>query len=133
ASRPSPLGRAVYLFVQSVIPGFPSVIFIFSHHPLYPAFAHEREVFGLSPLVDQQLAGVVAKVATLPVLWSVAWVALSKAHFADREGLDTEPLTWAEVQRQLERAERAERSGLRRASSGASGTAPPTAQPPPSA
>jgi cytochrome c oxidase assembly factor CtaG len=137
ASRPSPLGRAVYLFVQSVIPGFPSVIFIFSHHPLYRAFAHVHAVFGLSPLVDQQLAGVVAKVATLPILWSVAWVILSNAHLADREGLDTEPLTWAEVQRQLERVERAERSGVRRASSasssGATGTGPPSAQQPPSA
>ena len=129
SSRPSPFGRAVYLFVQSVIPGFPSVVFIFSHHPLYPAFSHVHAAFGLSPLVDQQLAGVVAKVATLPVLWSVAWVALSKAHLADREGIDTEPLTWAEVQRQLERAERAERSGLRRAPSGAAG-AGPTSQPP---
>jgi putative membrane protein len=132
SSRPSPLGRAVYLFVQSVVPGFPSVVFIFSHHPLYPAFSRVHEVFGLSPLVDQQLAGIVAKVATLPVLWSVAWVSLSKAHLADREGLDTEPLTWAEVQRQLERAERAERSELRRASSAAPGTGP-TAQPPPTA
>jgi cytochrome c oxidase assembly factor CtaG len=132
ASRPSPLGRAVYLFVQSVVPGFPSIVFIFSHHPLYPAFSHVHEALGLSPLVDQQLAGLVAKVATLPVLWSVAWVSLTKAHLADREGLDTEPLTWAEVQRQLERAERAERSGLRRESSGTSG-AGPAAQPPPTA
>ena len=132
SSRPSPLGRAVYLFVQSVVPGFPSVVFIFSHHPLYPAFSRVHEAFGLSPLVDQQLAGIVAKVATLPVLWSVAWVALSRAHLADREGVEAEPLTWAEVQRQLERAERAERAGLRRAPSGAKG-AGPTAQPPPTA
>jgi cytochrome c oxidase assembly factor CtaG len=113
ASRPSHLGRAVYLFVQSVVPGFPSVVFIFAHHPLYPAFSHVHEALGLSPLVDQQLAGVVAKVATLPVLWSAAWMALSKAQLFDREGTDTEPLTWAEVQRQLERAERAERAGHR--------------------
>jgi cytochrome c oxidase assembly factor CtaG len=130
SSRPSPLGRAVYLMVQSVVPGFPSVVFIFSHHPLYPAFSHVHEVFRLSPLVDQQLAGVVAKVATIPVLWSVAWVALSKAQLADREGTDTEPLTWAEVQRQLERAERAERSGLRRTPSGATGVGPTTQAPP---
>jgi putative membrane protein len=135
ASRPSHLGRAVYLFVQSVIPGFPSVVFIFAHHPLYPAFSHVHEALGLSPLVDQQLAGVVAKVATLPVLWSVAWVALSKAQLFDREGTDEEPLTWAEVQRQLERAERAERAGNRRGpldawSSEDSTRRPPTTQPP---
>jgi cytochrome c oxidase assembly factor CtaG len=112
-SRPSPLARAVYLFVQSVIPGFPSIIFVFSHHPFYPAFHDVHHALGISPLVDQQLAGVIAKVATIPVLWSAAWVELSKAHLADREGRDTETLTWAEVQRQLERAERAERSAHR--------------------
>jgi putative membrane protein len=122
ASRPSHLGRAVYLFVQSVVPGFPSVVFVFAHHPLYPAFSHVHVALGISPLVDQQLAGVVAKVATLPVLWSVAWVALSKAQLFDREGTDTEPLTWAEVQRQLERAERAERAGRRPAPIGTTGS-----------
>jgi cytochrome c oxidase assembly factor CtaG len=124
-SRPTPLGRAVYLFVQSIVPGFPSIIFIFAHHPLYPGFSHSHEVFGLTPLVDQQLAGIVAKVATLPVLWSFAWIALGEAQRADREGIDTETLTWAEVQRQLERAERTERAlsrrGYPRAGSGASG------------
>ena len=128
ASRPSHLGRAVYLFVQSVVPGFPSVVFIFAHHPLYPAFSHVHTAFGISPLVDQQLAGVVAKVATLPVLWSVAWVSLSKAQLLDRQGDDPEPLTWAEVQRQLERAECAERSG--RLPAPISGSRPPEDQPP---
>jgi putative membrane protein len=113
-SRPSPLGRAVYMFVQSVVPGFPSIIFIFAHHPLYSGFSHVHQVFRLTPLVDQQLAGVIAKVATIPVLWSVAWVALGEAQRADREGIDSETLTWAEVQRQLERAERAERALARR-------------------
>ena len=122
ASRPTHLGQAVYLFVQSVIPGFPSIVFIFSHHPLYPGFSHVHEALHLSPLVDQQLAGVIAKVATLPVLWSAAWVALSKAQRQDREGIDADPLTWAEVQRQLERAERAERSGRSAAQTEAPGT-----------
>jgi putative membrane protein len=134
ASRPSHLGRAVYLFVQSIVPGFPSVVFIFAHHPLYPGFSHVHAALGLSPLVDQQLAGIVAKVATLPVLWSAAWISLSKAHLFDREGTETEPLTWAEVQRQLERVERAERAGHRLAPSVGSGPEgagqPDSGQPP---
>jgi putative membrane protein len=112
ASRPSPVGLAAYLFVQSVVPGFPSVIYVFARHPFYPAFAHVHAAVGLSPLVDQQLAGVLAKVATLPVLWTVAWVALTRAARQDAAGArgsDTDVLTWAEVQRQLERAERGER------------------------
>ncbi len=55
--------------------------------------------------MDQQLAGVVAKVATLTVLWSAAWRALMRAQRADTaeaEGEDGEPLTWAEVEPHLE-------------------------------
>jgi cytochrome c oxidase assembly factor CtaG len=114
ASRPSAVGLAVYLFVQSVVPFFPSVIYVFAHHPLYPAFAHAHAAIGLSPVGDQQLAGVMAKVATLPVLWSVAYVALSRAARQDSAGTDTTVLTWAEVERQLLRAERREKRGPRR-------------------
>jgi putative membrane protein len=109
ASRPSPVGLAAYLFVQSIVPFFPSVIYVFARHPLYPAFAHAHLAIGLSPLGDQELAGVMAKVATLPLLWSVAWVALARAAREDAAGSDAGVLTWAEVERQLERAERQER------------------------
>lgn len=104
--RMSGMGRAVYLVVQSVLPNFPSVIFIFAHHPLYAVFAHSHLAMGLQPLNDQQLAGVVAKVGTIPVLWSVAYVSLLRAQRADVTGVDEEPLTWLEVERALERAER---------------------------
>ncbi len=108
------MGLAAYLFVQSVIPGFPSVIYVFARHPLYAAFAHAHAAIGLSAVDDQQLAGVVAKVATLPVLWTVAWVVLSRAAREDRTGSDAGVLTWAEVERQLQRAERRERRPPRR-------------------
>jgi putative membrane protein len=116
----SPVGLAAYLFVQSVVPTFPAIIYVFSRHPLYADFGDVHRAFGMSPLVDQQLAGVVAKVATLPVLWSAAWVSLLRAQRieaasaeadAESEFDDGEPLTWAEVERQLERAARAERRG----------------------
>lgn len=109
ARRASPVARAVYLVVQSVIPNFPAVIFVFSRHPLYAVFLHAHRAIGLSALNDQQLAGIVAKVGSLPVLWTAAWRALSRAERAERLGLDEEPLTWAEVERALEREERAER------------------------
>jgi len=108
AHRTAPVGLAAYLFVQSVVPTFPAVVYVFARHPLYASFAGVHHALGLSPLVDQQLAGVVAKVATLPVLWSAAWLALARAQRLDAEGVG-EPLVWAEVERQLERAARAER------------------------
>ncbi len=109
AHRTVPVGLAAYLFVQSVVPTFPAVIYVFARHPLYPAFAGVHQALGLSRIVDQQLAGIVAKVATLPVLWSVAWTALSPRRSGSRPPMHEAPLTWAEVERQLERAARAER------------------------
>jgi putative membrane protein len=109
ARRMSPVGKAVYLVVQSVLPNFPAVVFVFSRHPLYAAFAHAHRAIGLSALNDQQLAGIVAKVGTLPVLWGAAWRALWRAEQVERLGFDEEPLTWAEVERALERGERAAR------------------------
>jgi cytochrome c oxidase assembly factor CtaG len=109
AHRTTPVGVAAYLFVQSVVPTFPAIVYVFAHHPLYPAFAHAHRAVGLSALVDQQVAGVVAKVATLPVLWTAAYLALARAQRVDAATTEEEPLTWATVERELERAARAER------------------------
>jgi hypothetical protein len=87
----------------------------------------------------------VAKVATLPVLWTVAWLALSRAARQDATGSDPAVLTWAEVERQLERAERRQsrrprrhprsvspipRPGLWRASDAGNGSGPAAGGPP---
>ena len=109
ARRSSAVARAVYLVVQSVLPNFPAVVFVFARHPLYAAFLHAHRAIALSALNDQQLAGIVAKVGTLPVLWTAAWRALARADRTERRGLDEEPLIWADVERALEREERAER------------------------
>jgi len=122
--RTVPVGLAAYLFVQSVVPTFPAIIYVFARHPLYDTFASVHQALGISRLVDQQLAGVLAKVATLPVLWSAAWVTMLRAQRLEAAGddggddadhEDGEPLTWAEVERQLERVERAQRKARTRA------------------
>lgn len=110
----SALGRAGYLVVQSIVPGFLSVVWIFARHPLYPPYAHGRSVL-LSPLTDQELSGFVAKLATILVLWSVAFVIVLRAERVAEMGGDPEPLTWSDVERELERVERREREdGSRR-------------------
>jgi cytochrome c oxidase assembly factor CtaG len=114
AYRLTPLGSAVYLFVQSIVPTFPAVIYVFARRPLYPTFAAAHGALGISPAGDQHLAGVVAKVATLPVMWTVAWICLARAQAAEQTERDAYPLTWAEVERQLQRAERAEHHRTRR-------------------
>ncbi len=107
--RPSVLGRAAYLIVQAIVPSFLSVVWIFARHPLYPAYHHATATLSLSPLLDQQVAGFVAKLSTIAVLWTVAFVLLSRAQRVTSAGGDPEPLLWSDVARHLERADRRQR------------------------
>lgn len=97
------LGRAAYLVVQSIVPSFLAVIWIFARHPLYAPYAHAGRTLGMSPLLDQQVSGFVAKLGTIFVLWSVAFVIV---HRAEQRPDDDMPLTWADVERHLERVDR---------------------------
>jgi putative membrane protein len=109
APKLSALGRGAYLIVQSIVPSFLSIVWIFARHPLYPGFAHRGKVISMSPLLDQQLSGFVAKLGTIAVLWTVAFVVMTRAETADRAGQDSEPMMWSDVERELERADRRER------------------------
>ena len=109
APRLSALGRGGYLIVQSIVPSFLSIVWIFARRSLYPAYSHTGTVVGLSPLLDQQLAGFLAKLSTIAVLWTVAFVIMTRAQAAEDTGQDAEPLMWSDVEREIERAERRQR------------------------
>lgn len=102
-------GRMGYLFVISILPNFPALVFIFAQHPFYAVYAHHRGLFGLSPLADQQIAGAVTKLSGILVLWGTAALIWLRGEKAQNAGLDPDPLTWGDVQRELERAERRNR------------------------
>jgi hypothetical protein len=51
----------------------------------------------------------VAKFATIGVLWTVAFVSLTRAQHLVSSGRDPDPLLWSDVERHLQRAERRER------------------------
>ena len=109
APRLSALGRGGYLIVQSIVPSFLSIVWIFARHSLYPTYSHAGTVVGMSPLLDQQLAGFLAKLSTIAVLWTVAFVIMTRAQSAEDTGRDAEPLMWSDVEREIERAERRQR------------------------
>jgi cytochrome c oxidase assembly factor CtaG len=104
----SALARGGYLIVQSIVPSFLSVVWIFARRPLYPAYSHHT-VAGMSPLLDQQLAGFAAKLGTIAVLWTVAFVIMSRAKVMDGSEEEPEPLIWSDVEREIERADRRDR------------------------
>lgn len=105
----SPAGKVGYLFVQSIVPNFPALILIFADHVLYGAFAKAPAALGLSPLLDQRLAGAMAKLGGIGILWVSAGVILMRAQRAEERGTDPEPLTWRDVERELDRVERRRR------------------------
>jgi len=111
APKLSALGRGAYLIVQSIVPSFLSIVWIFARHPLYAPFAHpgSGKVADLSPLLDQELSGFVAKLGTIFVLWTVAFVVMTRGETAAAAGRDAEPLVWSDVEREIERADRDDR------------------------
>ena len=107
--RLSSLGRGGYLIVQSIVPSFLSIVWIFARHPLYAPFTYPGKIAGMTPLLDQELAGFLAKLSTIAVLWTVAFVIMTRAQTADTAGRDTDPLVWSDVEREIERADRRDR------------------------
>jgi cytochrome c oxidase assembly factor CtaG len=104
--RPRPVVRFGYLVAQAVTPAFLSFIYIFSRHPLYPSFADSKAAIGLQPLTDQQVAGFVSKLSMLAVLLIVGGVVLSRTQATDEDLGEEDPLVWADVEREFERADR---------------------------
>ena len=105
-TRPKPVVRFAYLVVQAVVPAFLSFIYIFSRRPLYPEFARSHAAIGLRPLNDQQISGFVSKLTMLFVLLTVGAVVLARAPRSEEDIDTSEPLVWADVERQFERADR---------------------------
>jgi hypothetical protein len=81
----------------------------------------------MRPLNDQQIAGFVSKLSMLLVLLSVGAVVLARASTSDAELADNDPLVWADVEREFERADR--RSSKVVTGSSTASSAPPGSGP----
>lgn len=101
------VGKGVYLLVSSLVVTSLSIVWIFARHPMYDSFAHQRLLLGISPIVDQQLAGFIAKLGAYVPMWTIAFVLLARES-GEEVG---DPLRWVDVQRELEREDRRARSG----------------------
>jgi putative membrane protein len=59
-----------------------SYVLIFSFHPLYPAYAHQPDrLFGWSPRLDQQFAGLVMMGEQLLTLGTAVWILLAQRRY----------------------------------------------------
>lgn len=59
--RLGPAGKMLYLFVNTIIPIVPASLLTFSDVPLYPVYGDAPLSWGLSPVEDQTIAGIVMK------------------------------------------------------------------------
>jgi putative membrane protein len=109
----SAIGRGGYLIVQSIVPSFLSVVWIFARRPLYASYDHHARVLGMSPVLDQQLAGFLAKLSTIAVLWTVAFTLMTRSQVTAGTDEDAEPLIWSDVEREIERADRRDQRARR--------------------
>jgi cytochrome c oxidase assembly factor CtaG len=102
--RLSYVAKGGYLMAASLVVTSLSFVWIFSRHVLYPSLSHQHAILAMSPIVDQQLAGYVAKFGAYVPLWAVAFVLFARS--SDREEDDGATLRWVDVERELERADR---------------------------
>lgn len=69
--RIGPLGKCIYLFLQSVVPTIPAAWLTFAEGTVYSSYDIPIRVFGWSVEIDQQLAGAVMKLAGGVFLWTI--------------------------------------------------------------
>ena len=69
--RLAPIGRMVFLFLQTIVPTVPASFLTFGEHPLYRRYESLPKLWGLSALNDQLIAGLIMKIAAGLLLMTV--------------------------------------------------------------
>lgn len=69
--RLAPPLRMLYLFLQSVLPTVPASFLTFGKTPLYRYYLSVDQLFGLSTVEDQRIAGLIMKVGAGFLLWTL--------------------------------------------------------------
>ena len=96
--RLQPLGRLLFLFLQSVVPTVPASFLTFGAHPLYSFYDHVPRLFGVSALTDMQIAGVVMKIGVGLTIWLIIAILFFRWYNAEEA-----PSPSRRVSRDLER------------------------------
>jgi putative membrane protein len=99
--RLSPPSRMAYLFLQSVVPTVPASFLTFGTTVLYRYYAHRANIWGLTSVGDQQVAGLIMKIGAGILLWSL--IAVTFFRWAADEERAQHPRLRRELFRELER------------------------------
>jgi putative membrane protein len=108
--------QACHLFLQTIIPTVPAGWLAMAEGVVYKSYEHTGRIWGMTTVVDQQIAGTIMKLLEAAILWvviAVIWIRFATKSQADdrargieldRRAPEADRLTWAEVERQLENA-----------------------------
>jgi putative membrane protein len=95
-----PPAQMLYLFVQSIAPTVPASFLTFGSKPLYPIYETFPRIWGTSALFDQQIAGLIMKLAGGAILWGVITAIFFRWHAREeRDGMDA--LAFRDVERDV--------------------------------
>ncbi|HUX87022.1 MAG TPA: cytochrome c oxidase assembly protein [Chloroflexota bacterium] len=61
--------QMLYLFIQSLVPAIIGAVITFSTVVIYPVYLETPKLFGMTPLIDQQVAGLLMKLLGTIFLW----------------------------------------------------------------
>lgn len=124
--RLGPPMAMMYLFLQSIVPTIPASFLTLSSGVIYRAYATFPRIWGLSPIDDQRIAGLIMKLAGGLILWGFIAAIFFRWAFREQEadrlalrrGLHRLPsddavLTWDEVEATFQRLGPAPRSNAR--------------------
>lgn len=100
-SRLSEPGKMLYLFLQSVVPTVPASFLTFSTGVIYEAYAGFPRLWGLGPVTDQRVAGLIMKIGGGLLLW-LAIAILFFRWSAKEERQEQDDVTWGDFERELE-------------------------------
>jgi putative membrane protein len=94
--------RMLYLFGQSIVPTVPASFLTFSTVLLYSAYRTATTPYGLDPIIDQQLAGLVMKIGGGFLLWIVIATLFFRWSSEERSGAP-DVLYWRDIEPELKR------------------------------
>jgi putative membrane protein len=103
--RANPPMQMLYLFLQTILPTVPASFLTFGSKPLYSFYEHVPRLYGWTALSDQQVAGLIMKLAGGMYLYTIIAVVFFR-WFNDEERRERslalpDTLYWDDVEREL--------------------------------
>lgn len=94
--------RMMYLFGQSIVPTVPASFLTFGTGVLYDVYAANPAMFGIDPVTDQQIAGLLMKIGGGFFIWAVIAALFFRWNSDERTGAP-DPLYWHDLEPDLRR------------------------------